>query len=672
MSREVFQLDNDERWQARLDEARARREIALAEKAAGKPSKKRLKPWEIDGSAGTKPIEPIIQEKEDDKVDFADRVDTIRAVAKNSSDQDSAKFPRTHNSAVKAAPPAIVNVPVADPTPEEPQHTPLETDPAAYKPPAHDDFDQILTTLPLPKAVERDVSLVLPGAPDVKELAARYAATLEPEMEPVLPAEQAIEPEVAPVAEAETRRRRPVLLFAAVSFLALLPLATFAPPLSTGPSMPQISGFTFQPALGVTWSMQELPVATRSGEWVPRLGFAPTGPILPVDGQPADYAMAVAPLSTPLAEEADGTVVWAPIPPVVLGQSTKLYEPSLTRSINLSFTNEPSEQVLLPTETVQQKLPEFGNSPAKPRPPKIEAVLPDTVPDEASVTAPPEPAPLSPLKITILSPSESDQKVASEIAQDLPRRGHEVVRVQEVGYSITARNLRFFHEEDRQEAARIAKAYDAELRDFTWYRPKPTEGTTELWLTGRGVSPNPVRQARPARQTSSALEPPAPQRVLPLPTIAPIEQKRSLLGRLFLGHKPQGGRVNTSEGGGSTRTARTGNNTGTGDTGTGGVDTGINDAGGTDDTGGTDTGGTDTGGTDTGGTDTGGTDTGATASGGTDTGGTDTGGTDTGGTDTSGSSSTGSSGSGSSGGSSSSSGSSSDGSSSDGSDTDGT
>ena len=37
--KEVVELDKDERWQARLEEARARREIALREKAAN-PQKK--------------------------------------------------------------------------------------------------------------------------------------------------------------------------------------------------------------------------------------------------------------------------------------------------------------------------------------------------------------------------------------------------------------------------------------------------------------------------------------------------------------------------------------------------------------------------------------------------------------------------------------------------------
>ena len=41
--REIVELDKDERWQARLEEARARREIALREKAANPKKKQRVR-----------------------------------------------------------------------------------------------------------------------------------------------------------------------------------------------------------------------------------------------------------------------------------------------------------------------------------------------------------------------------------------------------------------------------------------------------------------------------------------------------------------------------------------------------------------------------------------------------------------------------------------------------
>ena len=82
--KQVFELDKDERWQARLEDARARREIALREKAGGKPQKARPKPWEVEGAAydAPKPIEPVIQDRGDEKIDFADRLETIREAAR--------------------------------------------------------------------------------------------------------------------------------------------------------------------------------------------------------------------------------------------------------------------------------------------------------------------------------------------------------------------------------------------------------------------------------------------------------------------------------------------------------------------------------------------------------------------------------------------------------------
>ena len=43
------------------------------------------------------------------------------------------------------------------------------------------------------------------------------------------------------------------------------------------------------------------------------------------------------------------------------------------------------------------------------------------------------------------------------------------------------------HGRDRGEAARLADAYDARLRDFTSFRPTPKDGTVEIWLSGNGA-----------------------------------------------------------------------------------------------------------------------------------------------------------------------------------------
>jgi hypothetical protein len=121
--------------------------------------------------------------------------------------------------------------------------------------------------------------------------------------------------------------------------------------------------------------------------------------------------------------------------------------------------------------------------------------------DDAIVPVPPPepPAPrpteetvveANPLRVTILAPARVDRALTSDIASRVQNDGHELVRVLDVDYSISERNVRYFHEADREAAARMAERYDAELRDFTWFTPKPVDGTAELWLAGRSPSDN--------------------------------------------------------------------------------------------------------------------------------------------------------------------------------------
>lgn len=65
--------------------------------------------------------------------------------------------------------------------------------------------------------------------------------------------------------------------------------------------------------------------------------------------------------------------------------------------------------------------------------------------------------------------------------------------------SLTIRNsnVRYFHEADRELAARLADATGADLRDFTGFRPSPPVGTLEFWAAGRA----PQAARRPSEQT---------------------------------------------------------------------------------------------------------------------------------------------------------------------------
>ncbi len=474
--KEVFELDKDERWQARLDEARARREVALREKADGQPQKPRPKPWEIEGADVDEPpvINPTIQERGEDKLDFADRLESIRG-AKDHISQE----------------PAAVETPSEPVRPVQSAPKPRQGKPAAAR-----------TGAPEPRARPQP-SLILPGAPDVAELASRYAATLKPpkkfaisDTPPSVPDEEAPAPRgelvslptaavevtenLVPAQLSRSERRRGIrplgMAFGLVT-LAALPLTTEAPPLETGPEMPVVDGLRLQPALGVTWSLYQPPVATESGEWSPapsprRLAGAAPPPLPPAAAVVDDAAALTVPTEAP-----SGDLNWTNVEAVSGGSASGMTVP------DIAPTKPQVEAPPAPPAAPQ------AASPAPPRP------VPNVIENEdadAPLAVPPQTptevrtvVEADPLRVTILAPARSDRKLAEEIAADVQNVGHELVRVKDVDYSISERNLRYFHDNDRAAASRMAERYGAELRDFTWFRPSPVEGTAELWLSGR-------------------------------------------------------------------------------------------------------------------------------------------------------------------------------------------
>ncbi|MDJ0638171.1 MAG: hypothetical protein QNJ20_05000 [Paracoccaceae bacterium] len=492
--KEVFELDKDERWQARLEEARARREVALREKAAGKPKKPRPKPWEIEGSGvdAPKPIEPIIQERGDDKFDFADRLETI----KDTKPAAEEPKPVTPEPAAEAPPfvPKREKVPQAKPAS-------ARTPPPGDAPP----MPTAAETAPEPRARPQP-SLILPGAPDVADIAARYAATLDaPEDEWAADVEMEAEQGrvmafPAPVPDPEPkpeyinkpvrklsryeRRRgiRPLGMAFGLLILAALPLSTKAPPLETGPKMPVLSRFWIEPALGVTWSLGNRPAATDAARWrpestVPAL-FAPDPPLSGFG------ALSVAELRVP-ALSTEALFSWEPMRPAVVASPPPDLPPASDRSGVPVIEPAPKALSGPPEAAIPSEiLPNVSPPPRQLTPPSIRAIQPDPRPgatrDEAKV------APESALRVTVLAPPQGNKVVADDIAEEVRTQGHELVRVKPVDFNINTRNVRYFHEADRASAARLAERYDAELRDFTWFRPRPVEGTAELWLVGRG------------------------------------------------------------------------------------------------------------------------------------------------------------------------------------------
>ena len=492
--RDVFDLEKDERWQARLAEARARRAIALRDKANSEgPPKPRLKPWEEAGQSEPEvfeQIEPLLQPIAEDKLDFSDRVRTLRETMEGFGGNGG----------------PTLEAPIEDVSPEPggEKITPsigsgskdlvAYGDVSAERPESvADRYIRALSPdfVPVRPFVPENGGISEPSperrgetrsADETERLAREHAASMmfEPEAEPV----------AAAAAEPAVRRRRrgvPALLLAGVCLLAVLPFATTVPPLEKGPAsnvvMPQ---FGLVPALGITRPMNAFPRLTTSGEWRPVAIRPPRGAlVLPLD-LAATQQRSVDPL-VPVAfgDNRFGSLGWS----------------------SLSSLPEQAEVAVL-------------EMPRADRLPGVAEAVPS--PEDMTASVPLPAAPLSLLNVTVFVPQTTDASIADEIASDLTARGHSISAITPVNLKISERNIRFFHEEDRGEAARLAEAYDARLRDFTSFRPSPAEGTVEIWLAGEGIS-RPAVVAAPA----PAAEPP-----VVTPRVVIVRRTPSLLERL--------------------------------------------------------------------------------------------------------------------------------------------
>lgn len=59
-------------------------------------------------------------------------------------------------------------------------------------------------------------------------------------------------------------------------------------------------------------------------------------------------------------------------------------------------------------------------------------------------------------------------------------------------FGVAQSEVRFFHQDDAADAARIATAMGAQARDFSAYRPAPPRGSFEVWLAADGTGAPPA------------------------------------------------------------------------------------------------------------------------------------------------------------------------------------
>ena len=110
-------------------------------------------------------------------------------------------------------------------------------------------------------------------------------------------------------------------------------------------------------------------------------------------------------------------------------------------------------------------------------------------------------------------------------------------------FKISQTQVRFFHPEDREAAARVAETMSARLRSFTNFDPKPAPGTVELWLAGggqagaRAAAPKVAvkKPAAPRRATSTRQAQPAPPPRQKIEATTIIRKRPTGLGKIFGG-----------------------------------------------------------------------------------------------------------------------------------------
>ncbi|WP_170409164.1 hypothetical protein [Ruegeria atlantica] len=167
---------------------------------------------------------------------------------------------------------------------------------------------------------------------------------------------------------------------------------------------------------------------------------------------------------------------------------------------SLETPNAP--RVPIPLDAVVSLAPllQEASAPSKP----IERTA---LPGDAITPSEPAPAPANTVvAFRLYAPSNVPQGVVDSVVTNLTSTGHELSGQARVGFGITQSNVRFYHKQDEERAAALAKDAGALLRDFTGANVKTPSGIIELWLSGEGSGVARVKRTAP-RSTVRAQAP---------------------------------------------------------------------------------------------------------------------------------------------------------------------
>ncbi|NNL18092.1 MAG: hypothetical protein HKP37_05050 [Boseongicola sp.] len=297
---EVVDLNNDARWQARLEEARARRAEALKLKGMDdKPRRAPSKPWEDEANTALD-AEKHQRALDDDGLDFHDRMNALQKVLKEKQPKQdvSVKAPVVPDNMRNWAPEAKeepLEALVSAPEPVKVETPAVRVEKSG--PPVDSFFDDPAFSTPEPADVPSEEPEFVPMEALVDPLPPRRPKqTRRPWIEEA-EAEERIAEEVIQDVRVESKARKsegmPFLLGIGLVALVAMPFFYLLPPMTRGPEGAQGPVFGMQPAFGITAAMVEFPVATQSGEFVPKSSIAPIEPFTVLDGTPPAFSRAM-------------------------------------------------------------------------------------------------------------------------------------------------------------------------------------------------------------------------------------------------------------------------------------------------------------------------------------------------------------------------------------------
>jgi hypothetical protein len=174
--------------------------------------------------------------------------------------------------------------------------------------------------------------------------------------------------------------------------------------------------------------------------------------------------------------------------------------------------------------------------------------------DPAAMASPPEhrPLPVIPgaagLSLSVVTPGSVPPEETDALVARLGALGIGDTRVTPVRFKVSETHIRYYHREDAAAAEVLASFLGTEARDHTTFRPRPPDGTVEVFVAGERGAAQPARAATassrataPARATTPArttAEPPRQAR--PAPQAQPQDDGTSAIRERIINRMRRG------------------------------------------------------------------------------------------------------------------------------------